>query len=468
MQPNLEVIYRPNAIRTLCRIIDGQMIQGVERFFKTAMVDKNSSIASAALVSAYHLHPVAKDIVKRWANEAQEALTPKSSGGGGFAGYGAGSYGLLAGGGASASGYQAVQSTSNITQYHAIGLLYLIRQSDRMAVTKLIQQTAKPGASASSGLRSPFALCMLIRYAAKVMDEDPKCVGECRDRADPRCLHRSMYELLEGFLRHKSDMVNYEAARAICDMRNVSAAELSRPIAVLQLFLTSPKSTLRFAAIRTLSKLAQTHAVAVQACNLDMEKLINDDNRSVATYAITTLLKTGNEASVDRLMKQISAFMSEISDEFKVIVVNAIRSLCLKFPAKQSTMLTFLSGILRDEGGYDFKRAVVEAIFDMIKFISDSKETALAHLCEFIEDCEYTKLSGASMRAGLRLIAQSASFTCSASKGPSRRSHPSTFATSTTASCSRTPSCARRPCPVSPASASTCPTLASRAASRSS
>lgn len=73
-------------------------------------------------------------------------------------------------------------------------------------------------------------------------------------------------------------------------------------------------------------------------------------------------------------MKQISAFMSEISDEFKVIVVNAIRALCLKFPAKQSVMLTFLSGVLRDEGGYDFKRAVVEAIFDMIKFIGDSKE----------------------------------------------------------------------------------------------
>ena len=73
-------------------------------------------------------------------------------------------------------------------------------------------------------------------------------------------------------------------------------------------------------------------------------------------------------------MKQISAFMSEITDEFKVIVVNAIRALCLKFPTKQTVMLTFLSGILRDEGGYDFKKAVVEAIFDMIKFIGDSKE----------------------------------------------------------------------------------------------
>ena len=96
---------------------------------------------------------------------------------------------------------------------------------------------------------------------------------------------------------------------------------------------------------------------------------------------------------MDRLMKTISGFMSEISDEFKVIVIEAIRSLCLKFPSKQATMLNFLSGVLRDEGGYDFKRAVVEAIFDMIKSIAECKETALGHLCEFIEDCEFTKLS---------------------------------------------------------------------------
>ena len=92
-------------------------------------------------------------------------------------------------------------------------------------------------------------------------------------------------------------------------------------------------------------------------------------------------------------MKTISGFMSEISDEFKVIVIEAIRSLCLKFPSKQATMLNFLSGVLRDEGGYDFKRAVVEAIFDMIKSITECKEAALGHLCEFIEDCEFTKLS---------------------------------------------------------------------------
>lgn len=60
------------------------------------------------------------------------------------------------------------------------------------------------------------------------------------------------------------------------------------------------------------------HPSAVTACNLDLENLVTDSNRSIATLAITTLLKTGSESSIDRLMKQISSFMSEISDEFKV------------------------------------------------------------------------------------------------------------------------------------------------------
>lgn len=100
-----------------------------------------------------------------------------------------------------------------------------------------------------------------------------------------------MFELLEGWLRHKSDMVNIEAARAICEMRNVTAQQLVRPISVLQLCLSSPKSTLKFAAIRTLASLALTHPGSVATCNVEMEHLISDPNRSVATYAITTLLK---------------------------------------------------------------------------------------------------------------------------------------------------------------------------------
>lgn len=117
-----------------------------------------------------------------------------------------------------------------------------------------------------------------------------------------------MLDLLEGWLRHKSDMVNLEAARVICEMKNVTSQQLTKaiagkerivnfdlspssPIPVLQLFLSSPKPVLKFAATRTLAALALSHPTSVATCNVDLESLIADPNRSVATYAITTLLK---------------------------------------------------------------------------------------------------------------------------------------------------------------------------------
>ncbi|KAJ2499521.1 coatomer subunit gamma [Coemansia sp. RSA 1972] len=372
MQPKSEITYRANAIRALCKIVDPSMLPGIERFIKSAIVEKTPAIASAALVSSLHLFGEAKDVVRRWANEVNEALNGKAiSQGPSFFG---------------GSNPNQVVSTSNIVQYHAIGLLYAIRQHDRMAVLKLVQGFSGQNKSSSwmggSGatLRSNMAYVMLVRYAVRVMENDASLVPQ-------------LHVLLEEWIRHRSDMVSLEAARAMCQLRDVTAKQLTGAVNALQVFLSSPRPTVRFAAIRTLNTLARTHPEAVQPCNVDMEGLITDSNRSVATFAITTLLKTGNEASVDRLMKQMQGFMTEISDEFKTIVAEAVRSLCRKFPGKHSVFLAFLSGVLRDEGGYEFKRSAIEAIVDLAKHVPECKEAALAHLCEFIEDCEFTKLS---------------------------------------------------------------------------
>ncbi|KAL2269442.1 hypothetical protein VTJ83DRAFT_1626 [Remersonia thermophila] len=354
-------IYRPNAIRALCRIIDATTVQSIERVMKTAIVDKNPSVSSSALVSSYHLLPIARDVVRRWQSETQEAAASTKSSGGFSLGF-------------SSSGNLPVNN-STMTQYHAIGLLYQMRMHDRMALVKMVQQFGAAGA-----VRNPAAIVMLVRLASQLAEEDPQ-------------LRKPMMQLLDGWLRHKSEMVNFEAAKAICDMRDVTDAEVSQAVHVLQMFLSSPRAVTKFAALRILHTIASFKPHVVSVCNQDIEMLISNSNRSIATFAITTLLKTGNEASVDRLMKQISGFMSEITDEFKITIVEAIRTLCLKFPSKQAGMLQFLSGILRDEGGYEFKRAVVESMFDLIKFVPESKEEALAHLCEFIEDCEFTKLA---------------------------------------------------------------------------
>ena len=232
------------------------------------------------------------------------------------------------------------------------------------------------------GVRSPVAQCLLVRFTARVIAESSARDGE-----------RPFYDFLESCLRHKSEMVIFEAARAITEMNEVTTRELTPAITVLQLFLSSSKPVLRFAAVRTLNKVAMTHPVAVTNCNIDMEGLISDPNRAIATLAITTLLKTGNESSVERLMKQIQAFLNEIQDENKIVVVEAVRSLCLKYPAKHRALMAFLANVLREEGGFEYKKAIVDTILVLIREIPEAKEPGLSHLCEFIEDCEFTYLS---------------------------------------------------------------------------
>jgi coatomer protein complex subunit gamma len=155
------------------------MIQGIERILKASIIDKVPSVSSAAIVSSYHLYNVAKDIIKRWTNEVQEAVNQKRPSRSAFSST-ASTY-FTAG---QSKQPQIIVSNSNISQYHAISLFYLIRQHDRMAVTKLVQQYSGSqqnggflsgggkGGSNSQTLRNPAAVCMLIRFTCKIAQDD--------------------------------------------------------------------------------------------------------------------------------------------------------------------------------------------------------------------------------------------------------------------------------------------------------
>mmetsp|Transcript_28114 Transcript_28114/g.84534 ORF Transcript_28114/g.84534 Transcript_28114/m.84534 type:complete len:657 (-) Transcript_28114:1024-2994(-) len=340
-----EDLFRANSIRVLAKMIDSTMLGAIERYIKQAIVDKNVMVASSALVAGAHLIRGSPDVVRRWVNEVQEALN----------------------------------SPSDMVQFHALSLLYEIKQRDRLAISKLVAQLTR------GSISSPLATCLLIRYITTIVSSDSGALTSATGRA--------AYQFLELSLRHRSEAVIYEAAKALCSLPGIEERDLGPAVAVLQLFLSSPKSSLRLAAMRALSTVAIAKPAAVIKCNDDMESLITDSNRSIATFAITTLLKTGSESSVDRLMKQISSFMNEIADEFKIVVVTAIRELCLKYPLKHRILVGFLANFLREEGGFDFKKAIVDAIIALMCVIPETKESSLFHLCEFIEDCEFTALS---------------------------------------------------------------------------
>ena len=90
----------------------------------------------------------------------------------------------------------------------------------------------------------------------------------------------------------------------------------------------------------------------------------------------------------------IDMFFTYKSGYFILLTIYVIlfihRALCQKFPRKHNVMMQFLSSMLRDEGGFDYKKAIVNTIIAIIDENGEAKEAGLSHLCEFIEDCEHT------------------------------------------------------------------------------
>lgn len=333
-------VNRCNAIRTLRKVTDVTMIGPMERYLKQAVVDKQNSVVSAAIVTGIHLAYAQPEMVRRWGTEVNEALKNRGS----------------------------------KVQYHALALLHKLRKNDRVSVLKLVQQAQ------SGPIRSPLALCLLIKMCTELMQED---FAQSLD----------LYKFVTNMTHHSSDSVVFEAAKSICSLKNITAKEVSPAVLVIGLYLTSHKPVLRFAAIRLLNRVATSHPSAVASLNADIEALVSDPNRNVATLAITTLLKTGTEFGIDRLVKQLTGNLGDLSDEFKVVIVDSMRVLNAKFPAKYSVLLEFLSSALTpSEGGGEFKKAVVETMVAISQSNPASKEAVLVRLAEFIEDCEYAFL----------------------------------------------------------------------------
>ena len=145
-----------------------------------------------------------------------------------------------------------------MVQFHAVALLHALRATDRLAISKLVTSLVR------GSVRSPLAQCLLVRYVAQVSPPFPLHLfvatrpfhSVMRFTPDPSrhivffgarraqlpepasppggqviaesgspggSEPRPYYDFLEGCLRHKSEMVIFEAARAICNMKDVTS-----------------------------------------------------------------------------------------------------------------------------------------------------------------------------------------------------------------------------------------------------
>jgi coatomer protein complex subunit gamma len=112
-------------------------------------------------------------------------------------------------------------------------------------------------------------------------------------------------------------------------------------------------------------------------------------NRSVASLAISTLLKTCNEESVSKLLKQISHYLPDLGLDFKIETIQSTALLYHRLPSKADVLLKFLTDCLKEETNIQFRESVVDTI---IEICPSQRENALMILAEHIEDCEHANI----------------------------------------------------------------------------
>ncbi|PAV90853.1 hypothetical protein WR25_04862 [Diploscapter pachys] len=249
-----------SAIRAVCSIVDASTLKSIEQHMKKAIRDENPVIASVALVSTLHLFRTipAQHEIREWAPEIRHAL---------------------------------FHSPSHLVQFHALALLAKIDSFDSSTFSKISQKIK------DNRKKSPIAMCLLIRLAAKLI------------RQNQGCDNTALYEFLKSCLSSmSSEQVVLETASALFDLTDLASTsryDLSAAVSYLQIFLSSPNSIHRFAALKILFKAAEKDPTLVAECNADLEILISDSNRTIVAMAIKILLKTNSERMVDRFIDLI-------------------------------------------------------------------------------------------------------------------------------------------------------------------
>lgn len=329
-----------NGIRTLFKVMNSSLYASMDRTIVEALTSQSSNVVCAALVTGLHIAQVNPDIARKWVTQLAEVIR-----------------------------------SCEKAQYAAIALLHKMRKNDRLSVMRLIEQ-AKNGM-----IRSPMALCLLIKICTELMREDFE--GSL-----------DIYKFVTSMMHNNNDLVVFESVKSICSLRKITAKEVSPAVMVVHLYLNAQSAVLRFAAIRLLNEVAALHPAAVSPINAEIEVLLNDPNRAIATLAITTLLKTGTEYTIERLMTQLltATYLRDLGDEFKMVIVDSMRVLGTKFSAKYNVFLNFLSTLLSEEGSSQLKESVVDVTIEIARSNPESRDSVLKHLALFIDDCNYLQI----------------------------------------------------------------------------
>lgn len=210
-------LFRMNALRTLPLIIDQSNLVSIDRLIKMALIDKNYSISSSALLAGVQIYKDNQEIVKKWYNEVNERLTSK-----------------------------------NVhNHYHALVLLNIIRSADRMSFNKIIMKCI------TENNYSPLTTIQVVRFINSILRQ-----GQLEEQIEAnfvqylqRLAHKSIlkkplpyqfnlnYFIISLFhyfiIIIGNDMIVFEVCKTLCEIPNISNSDLRSIISILNMFIQS-------------------------------------------------------------------------------------------------------------------------------------------------------------------------------------------------------------------------------------
>ncbi|CBH18216.1 Coatomer subunit gamma [Trypanosoma equiperdum] len=329
-----------NGMRTLCKVMNPSLYPLLDRTIVESLTSRSEKVLLASLITGFHVALSHPDLARKWSTQLNEAIRVLGN-----------------------------------TQYLTVAIMHIIRKSDRVTVKRFIEQVR------NGVVRSPLALSFLVKLTTDVLQEGFE--------EDPE-----VKKYIATMRHSSSEIVVFDTLRCMCVAGNASPQQFALVASVAQIYLNAKTSVSRFCAIRVLHDLAAIYPDAVTPISSDIEQLIMDQNRFTASFAMLTLLKTGTEASVERLIGALGSVgqLRELPDEFKVAITLELRSVSARFPQRYNLFLGFLVKLLSDDGSSTFKESIVEVITSVAKANDGAREAALKHLVDYVEDCAHVSI----------------------------------------------------------------------------
>ncbi|AFN82636.1 vesicle coat complex protein Sec21 gamma subunit [Encephalitozoon romaleae SJ-2008] len=201
--------------------------------------------------------------------------------------------------------------------------------------------------------------------------------------------------ILRKFLNSKfcDEVVFMEAAKIVSGLSEEYGSQfVDQTIQSLRIFLRSTNMVLQFTAMRIISQLAQKYPQKVSVANKEIEDLVSSENKSISMFAITSLLKTGTEETIDKLVNLIPSMVHDMSDGFKKIAIETLESLSNLFESRKTLYIDFLGSSLLQKGELEFKKYIIDVISRATRD-DDTRERILEILCTYIEDSQYYQIT---------------------------------------------------------------------------